>query len=47
VRSELDPDLASARLAHARMTARQGDLEGVLAGLREAHRVANRYRTLS
>jgi Flp pilus assembly protein TadD len=37
--SELDPSLASARLAHARMTARQGDLDGALAGLREAHRL--------
>jgi Flp pilus assembly protein TadD len=37
--SELDPGLASARLAHARMTARQGDLDGALAELREAHRL--------
>ncbi len=37
--SELDPNLASASLAHARMTARQGDLDGALAGLREAHRL--------
>jgi Flp pilus assembly protein TadD len=37
--SELDPNLASARLAHARMMARQGDLDGALARLREAHRL--------
>jgi Flp pilus assembly protein TadD len=37
--SELDPDLSSARLAHARMTARQGDMDGALSELREAHRL--------
>jgi Flp pilus assembly protein TadD len=37
--SELDPGLASARLAHARMMARQGDLDGALACLKEAHRL--------
>jgi Flp pilus assembly protein TadD len=37
--SALDPDLASARLAHARMMARQGDLDGALTCLREAHRL--------
>jgi len=37
--AELAPDLASASLAHARMTARQGDLDGALVGLREAHRL--------
>ena len=36
--SELDPHLAAARLAHARVMARQGDLEGALTALREAHR---------
>lgn len=36
--AELDPHLAAASLAHARVTARQGDLEGALAALREAHR---------